>query len=57
MRHFVTLLFLTGAILAWVAGIGPLFFGAPVVGSLLVAAAVACEFVFWWRVRHPDGKA
>ena len=52
MRHLVTFVLLTAAMLAYVAGIGPLFFGTPLVGGLLVAAAIVFELVGWWRVRH-----
>jgi hypothetical protein len=50
MRHLVTLLFFAAATVAYVSGYGPLFFGAPLSGSLLVAAGVLFEFVAWRRM-------
>jgi hypothetical protein len=37
---------------AYVGGHGPLFFGAPLIGWLLVAAGVLLEFTAWWRITH-----
>jgi FtsH-binding integral membrane protein len=52
MRHLVTLGFFLAASIAYVFGIGPLFFGAPLLGWVLVLAGFACELVFWYRLRH-----
>ncbi|RDS81794.1 glycosyl transferase family 39 [Dyella psychrodurans] len=53
MRHLVTLLFLIAAGIAYATGIGPLFFGTPLLGSVLIAAGVVFEVVFWRRARRP----
>lgn len=55
MRHLVTLGFFLAAAIAYFLGIGPLFFGAPLLGWVLVLAGLACELVFWYRLRH-SGK-
>jgi hypothetical protein len=57
MRHLVTLVFFLAASVAYVFGIGPLFFGAPLVGWVLVLAGFACELVFWYRLRHSRESA
>jgi len=50
MRHLVTLLLLVAAVLAYAAGFGPLFFGEPLSGSVLIAIAILLECAFWWRI-------
>lgn len=52
MRHLATLGFFLAAAIAYFLGIGPLFFGAPLLGWILVVAGFACELVFWHRLRH-----
>lgn len=53
MRHLITVALMVAALLAYAAGLGPLFFGAPVVGSVLVLAALILEVAAWRRViRH-----
>lgn len=53
MRHLITVLFLIAAGIAYTAGAGPLFFGAPLLGSVLIAAGVLFELMFWRRARRP----
>ena len=50
MRHLATLGFFLGAAVAYMFGIGPLFFGAPLLGSVLVLAGIVCEVIFWRRL-------
>ncbi|HUW53125.1 MAG TPA: glycosyl transferase family 39 [Rhodanobacter sp.] len=52
MRHLVTSLLLVAAVLTYAAGFGPLFFGEPLAGSMLITAAILLECAFWWRVMH-----
>lgn len=53
MRHLITFLLLVAAFIAYMAGWGPLFFGAPLVGSALCAGGLILEVMFWRRVIHP----
>lgn len=53
MRHLITFLLLVAAVAAYTTGFGPLFFGAPLVGYVLVATGLALETVGWRRVLHP----
>lgn len=53
MRHLLSLLLLTAAVVAYVAGIGPLFFGTPLVGCVLMAMGLALEWGFWRRLIRP----
>jgi FtsH-binding integral membrane protein len=55
LRHLVTLGLLFAAAIAYFFGIGPLFFGAPLLGWVLVLTGLVCELVFWYRLRH-SGK-
>lgn len=50
MKHLISLALLVAATLAYVAGYGPLFFGAPVLGALLLLAGAALEVSFWRRL-------
>jgi hypothetical protein len=50
MRYLITLTFLLAAVVAYFFGIGPLFFGAPLVGTVLVLAGVLFELAFWLRL-------
>jgi hypothetical protein len=53
MRHLITLAFFLGAAFAYFLGFGPLVFGAPVLGWVLVLAGLSIEIAFW---RHLSGK-
>ena len=53
MRHLVTAVLFIAAVVAYSSGYGPLFFDAPLLGSLFVAAGVLFELIAWWRVTHP----
>lgn len=53
MRHLITFLLLVAAFIAYMAGWGPLFFGAPLMGSVLCAGGLILEVMFWRRVIHP----
>jgi hypothetical protein len=50
MRHLITFATFLAAVAAYVSGIGPLFFGAPLVGTALVLAGVLLELAFWLRL-------
>lgn len=50
MRHLTTFALFLAAIAAYAFGIGPLYFGAPLVGSVLVLAGVLFELAFWLRL-------
>lgn len=50
MRHLITFAIFLAAVAAYVFGVGPLFFGTPLVGTLLVLAGVLLELAFWLRV-------
>jgi len=50
MRHLTTFAIFLAAVAAYVFGVGPLFFGIPLVGSVLVIAGVLLELVFWLRL-------
>ena len=50
MRHLITFAIFLAAVTAYAFGIGPLFFGTPLVGSALVLAGVLLELAFWLRL-------
>ncbi|KZC40569.1 MULTISPECIES: hypothetical protein [Rhodanobacter] len=50
MRHLITFAIFLAAIAAYAIGLGPLYFGAPLVGSVLVLAGVLFELAFWLRL-------
>lgn len=50
MRHLITFAILLAAVTAYVSGVGPLFFGAPLIGTALVLAGVFLELAFWLRL-------
>jgi len=56
MKHLIGLALLLGAVIAYAAGVGPFFFGSPVIGGVLLAAALVLEVSFWRRVfrKHPS---
>lgn len=53
MRHLITLFFLVAAGCVYATGIGPLFFGTPWLGALLVAMGLVLEATFWRRAMAP----
>ena len=55
MKHLISLALLVGAMAAYAAGIGPFFFGSPVIGGVLLAGALVLEVSLWRRVlrKHP----
>ena len=60
MRHLVTVALGVGALVAYVLGLGPFFFGTPIVGGLLLLCAVVLELSFWlrlWRGRSSSETA
>ena len=58
MRHLITFAIFLAAVAAYVFGGGPLFFGTPLVGTVLVLAGVLLELVFWLRVfRRAPSKS
>ena len=58
MRHLISIAFFIVAAAAYFFSVGPLFFGTPIMGWVLVLVGVACEFVFWRRVakRKPGSS-
>jgi hypothetical protein len=57
MKHLISLALLLAATLAYAAGYGPLFFGAPLLGALLLLAGVALEVGFWRRLLRARATA
>jgi hypothetical protein len=59
MRHLITFAIFLAAVAAYVFGVGPLFFGTPLVGTVLVLAGVLLELAFWLRLfrRTPAAPA
>jgi membrane protein implicated in regulation of membrane protease activity len=54
MKHLISLALLLGAVVAYAAGVGPFFFGSPVIGGVLLAAALVLEVFFWRRVLRKN---
>ena len=52
MRHLITLCFFLAAATAYFVGVGPLFFGAPILGWVLILAGISFEIAFWRRLRR-----
>ncbi|RDS81676.1 glycosyl transferase family 39 [Dyella monticola] len=50
MYRLITVLLFIAALVVTVLGFGPLFFGAPLIGIVLVAAGLACEICGWRRI-------
>lgn len=53
MRQLITFLLLIAAVAAYTTGFGPLFFGAPLIGYVLVAAGLILEVTVWRRALQP----
>jgi hypothetical protein len=56
MKHLVTLALFLGAIGFYLVGVGPFFFGAPVIGGLLLLCGLALELSAWHRTRCRRGS-
>lgn len=54
MKHLISLALFLGAAVAYATGVGPFFFGSPVMGGALLAAAFILEAFFWRRVLHKN---
>lgn len=52
MRYLITFAIFLAAVAAYGFGLGPLFFGAPLLGTMLVLAGVLFELAFWLRAFH-----
>jgi hypothetical protein len=50
MKHLISFALLAGAAIAYAGGMGPFFFGSPVLGGALLVGAVALELSFWLRI-------
>lgn len=50
MYRLVTVLLFIAAAVICIVGFGPLFFGAPLIGVVLIAAGLACEVLGWRRI-------
>lgn len=57
MRHLITCALFVAAVCVCTVGYGPLFFGMPLLGAVLVAAAFGCELLTWRRVMHARSGA
>ena len=57
MRDLVTLLLFVAALAVFAGGNGPMFFGAPLIGLVLVGAGIVLEVVAWWRLTHRGSGA
>ncbi len=51
MRHLISLVFLIAAVAMYVLGLGPLFFGLPLLGLAFVLIGLGFELGFWLQ-RH-----
>ncbi len=49
MRYLITFAIFLAAVAAYGLGLGPLFFGAPLLGTMLILAGVLFELAFWLR--------
>lgn len=52
MRHLIGIAFLVVAGAAYVFGVGPLFFGAPLMGVVLLLIGAGFEIGFWRRLKR-----
>ncbi|MEP7186730.1 MAG: glycosyl transferase family 39 [Rhodanobacter sp.] len=52
MRYLTSTVCFAAAALAYVLGIGPAFFGAPLLGSALLLLGLGLEIAFWRRLRR-----
>lgn len=52
VKHLLSLGLIVSATAAYIAASGPLFFGAPLLGALLLLAGMALEVGFWRRLRR-----
>jgi hypothetical protein len=50
MRHLISFAIFLAAVAAYASGLGPLFFGAPLVGTVLALAGVLFELAFWLQL-------
>ncbi|WP_447736430.1 glycosyl transferase family 39 [Rhodanobacter soli] len=50
MRHLISFAIFLAAVAAYASGLGPLFFGTPLVGTVLALAGVLFELAFWLRL-------
>ena len=52
MHHLISIAFLVVAGAAYVFGVGPLFFGAPLVGGVLMLIGAGFAIGFWRRLKR-----
>lgn len=52
MRHLISIALLIAAVAAYAFGFGPFFFGAPLLGTVLLLIGFGLEITFWLRVRR-----
>ena len=57
MRQLITLALFLGAAFAYLFGLGPLVFGAPVLGWVLLLTGLAFEIAFWRRLSGKSKSA
>lgn len=57
MRYLTSTVFFVAAAVAYIFGIGPAFFGAPLLGSALLVLGLGLEISFWRQLRRaPSGR-
>lgn len=52
MRHLISIALLAAAIAVYSVGFGPLFFGQPILGIVMVLVGLGLEAAFWLRLRR-----
>jgi hypothetical protein len=57
MRHLASIAMLLVGTLVFALGLGPAFFGQPLLGVPLLLVGAGLELAFWWRLRHGRDSA
>jgi hypothetical protein len=57
MRHLISIAFLIAAAAAYAFGAGPLFFGTPLLGIVLVLIGLGFEIAFWRRLKRGASRS
>jgi hypothetical protein len=57
MRHLASIAMLLVGTLVFALGLGPAFFGQPLLGVPLLLVGAGLELAFWRRLRHGRGSA
>jgi hypothetical protein len=56
MRYLISSVFFVAAALAYMFGVGPAFFGAPLLGSALLLLGLGLEISAWRRLRRVPAR-